>query len=101
MATATFLVFFVTEEGRANGHGNVLRGIRCREKFVRTQNIKNGIRFLNLGEYSKKVPENRKFRHKREQILNSQKILCCLYPPLLNRMNFQLADILKISSPYH
>lgn len=40
MATATFLVFFVTEEGRANGHGNVLRGIRCREKFVRTQNIK-------------------------------------------------------------
>lgn len=47
MATATLIVFFVTEEGRANGHGNVLRGFRCREKFVRTQNIKNGIRFLS------------------------------------------------------
>ncbi len=29
MATATLIVFFVTEEGRANGDGNVLRGIRC------------------------------------------------------------------------
>lgn len=34
MATATLIVFFVTEEGRANGHGNVLRGFRCREGTV-------------------------------------------------------------------